>query len=159
MGNLTKSKDRVRKHAEVFTPIHVVKQMCDLIDQEEDGTNPWALGKTWLEPACGNGVFIGEIVRRKLSYCDSFRQGLDALKDVYAIDIQPDNVQQAKCQALGQFTLWCVEECYLVNIDQLRHACDILDTNFIIGNFLKPETITIFDWKTGQELRLSDIAR
>lgn len=145
MGNLSKSKERVRKHAEVYTPIHIVQKMIDLVEQEESGEDVWSIGKTWMEPACGNGVFIGEIVRRKLSQCTDAGSAISALKDVYAVDILPDNVQQARCQALGQFVFWSLKA---------RIACDfgealmIIETNIICGDFLKPETIMIYDWKT-----------
>lgn len=156
MGNLTKSKERVRKHAEVFTPIRIVRQMIDLVENEESGSDVWAPGKTWMEPACGNGVFVGEIVRRKLSRCESVRQGLDALKDVYAVDIQRDNVQQARCQALGQFAVWCLDAGFCVTRKTLHAASEIIDRNIIEGDFLKPETVVIYDWKADRETRLSD---
>ena len=88
MSNIIKSKERVKKHAEVFTPIHIVKQMMDVINAEDEGSDPYSSGKTWLEPACGNGVFVGEIVKRKPSKCSSVDEALNMLKDVYAIDIE-----------------------------------------------------------------------
>lgn len=156
MGNLTKSKERVRKHAEVFTPIRIVRQMIDLVENEESCVDVWELGKTWMEPACGNGVFVGEIVRRKLSRCESIGQGIDALKDVYAVDIQSDNVQQARCQALGQFAVWCLYAGFDVTRETLHSASEIIERNIIGGDFLKPETVVIYDWKACRETRLSD---
>lgn len=144
MSRTTKSKERIKKNAEVYTPIHIVKSMIDVIEQEDCGEDVWAIGKTWLEPSCGNGVFIGEIIRRKLSKCSNAKEAIEALKDVYAVDILPDNVQQARCQALGQFVFWALKE---------RISCDfgealmIIETNIICGDFLKPESIMIYDWK------------
>ena len=145
MSRTVKSKERVRKHAEVYTPIHIVQKMVDLLEQEESGVDVWAIGKTWLEPSCGNGVFIGEIVRRKLSRCLDAKSAIAALKDVYAVDILPDNVQQARCQALGQLVFWALNQ---------RISCDfgealmVIETNIVCGDFLKPETVMIYDWKT-----------
>ena len=156
MGRLTKSKERVRKHAEVFTPIHIVQQMVDLIEKEETGEDVWALGKTWLEPSCGNGVFVGEIVRRKLEHCYGLCAGVSAMRDVYAIDIQADNIEQAKCQAMGQFVRWTCRYELLLLPDDIRLVNDILDRNFIVGDFLKPETIELYDWKLNKYVPLKE---
>lgn len=95
MGKQIKSKKRVHEFAEVFTNEREVKSMCDLIPPEiwED------IVATYLEPACGNGAFLKEILARKLSYCVTPLQGLCALESVYGIDIQADNVEESK-QAL-----------------------------------------------------------
>lgn len=156
MGNIIKSKERVKKCAEVFTPIHIVKKMIDMVEYEGKETDVWEIGKTWMEPSCGNGVFIGEIVRRKLRMCSSLEQGASALKDVYAIDIQQDNVEQARCQAMGQFVVWCTTKGFEINTSFLKHVFSIVEKNFIVGDFLKPETITIYDWKEDCEMSLSE---
>jgi len=56
-----KSKERVQKHGEVFTPQWVVNDMLDLLPADV-----WEPGKTFLEPACGEGAFLVEIYKRKL---------------------------------------------------------------------------------------------
>ena len=56
-----KSKERVAKHGEVFTNLREVNAMLDLI-QADQYTNPLS---TWLEPACGTGNFLLEILKRK----------------------------------------------------------------------------------------------
>ncbi len=61
MADLIKSKNRVRDHGEVFTPDFIVQDMLDLVkDHSENPTS------TFLEPACGNGNFLIEILRRKM---------------------------------------------------------------------------------------------
>ena len=156
MSNLIKSKKRVKDHAEVFTPIHIVKKMIDMINLEDDGSDPYSSGKTWLEPACGNGVFVGEIVNRKLSKCGSVNEALNMLKDVYAIDIQQDNVQQARCQVIGQFVAWSVTSGFVIEHSAVRSAVDIVAQNIIVGDFLNPETIVLLDWKENKWKRLSE---
>lgn len=156
MSNLIKSKKRVKEHAEVFTPIHIVKKMIDMINLEDDGSDPYSSGKTWLEPACGNGVFVGEIVKRKLSKCHFVDEALDMLKDVYAIDIQEDNVHQARCQVIGQFVAWAVTSDFVILPSAVRIAVDIVAQNIVVGDFLKPETIVLFDWKENKWKRLSE---
>lgn len=54
-----KSKERVRDLAEVYTAEREVRAMLDLVPD-------FSLTQTFLEPACGNGNFLIEILRRKL---------------------------------------------------------------------------------------------
>ena len=61
MEQLIKSRKRVREHGEVFTPAWLVKQMCDLLPPEM-----WEKEKTFLEPCCGTGNFLVEILSRSL---------------------------------------------------------------------------------------------
>ena len=57
----TKSKERVREHGEVFTAEREVKAMCDLVKDETE-----RIDSRFLEPACGDGNFLAEILTRKL---------------------------------------------------------------------------------------------
>lgn len=80
---LIKSKQRVKDFAEVFTPAHIVKDMCNLVPEEM-----WiSVDTTFLEPACGTGNFLAEILERKFKLCQSWEDGLRALKSVYGMDI------------------------------------------------------------------------
>lgn len=88
---LIKSRQRVRDFGEVFTPEKIVKQMLDLIPH--DGTT---IDSTYLDPACGNGNFLAEILRRKLALCKCAEDGILAVSSVYGIDIQQDNVEECK---------------------------------------------------------------
>ena len=56
-----KSKERVAKHAEVFTAKREVNAMLDLVKQETE-----RLDSRFLEPACGTGNFLEETLLRKL---------------------------------------------------------------------------------------------
>ena len=82
-----KSKSRVRSFGEVFTSEREVKAMCDLIPE-----NVWKdVGSKFLEPCCGNGNFIVEILRRKLKQCRCAEDVLTAYDSIWGIDIQQDN--------------------------------------------------------------------
>ena len=59
--NQTKSKQRVADHGEVFTAEREVNAMLDLVKQETE-----RIDSRFLEPACGTGNFLAEILRRKL---------------------------------------------------------------------------------------------
>ena len=90
------SKQRVRDHGEVFTHQREVTAMCDLVKAETERTE-----SRFLEPACGTGNFLAEIVSRKLSkvevrfgrsQLEFERNAVLAISSVYGIDILEDNV-------------------------------------------------------------------
>ena len=60
--NLTKSKQRVADHGEVFTPAWMVEAMLDLVKAESE-----RIDARFLEPACGDGNFLVQVLRRKLA--------------------------------------------------------------------------------------------
>lgn len=127
-NKLTKSKERVKKHGEVFTPPHIVKQMCDMLEENSPGT--FEPKKTFLEPTCGNGNFLVEILLRKLNACKSEDDFLPALKSIYGIDLLPDNVQESRARMLALFTAYC-------GAGYEQEAKEILETNIIGGDSLK----------------------
>ena len=59
-----KSKARVSAHGEVFTNEREVNAMLDLVKHETE-----RIDSRFLEPACGDGNFLAEILRRKLAVC------------------------------------------------------------------------------------------
>lgn len=89
---LIKSKERVHKFAEVFTPSRVVRDMCDMLEQESPGA--FDPERTFLEPTCGEGAFVLEILRRKFERCRSRADYRIALESVYGMDIQADNIAE-----------------------------------------------------------------
>lgn len=82
-----KSRTRVRKFGEVFTAQREVEAMCDLLPPEM-----YEPGATYLEPCCGEGVFLLEVLRRKFRRCHSRADYSKALASVWGMDIQADNV-------------------------------------------------------------------
>ena len=96
-----KSKERVAVFGEVFTPKNIVDDMLDLVKEES-----YRIDSTFLEPACGNGNFLVEILRRKLETAkndlETFERNVFvALSSTYGIDIQLDNVEESKARMLG----------------------------------------------------------
>ena len=57
-----KSKQRVADHGEVFTNQREVNAMLDLVKHETE-----RIDSRFLEPACGNGNFLAEVLNRKLN--------------------------------------------------------------------------------------------
>jgi hypothetical protein len=98
-----KSKDRVRDLAEVYTNEREVNAMLDLIPLN---TPDDIIRYRYLEPACGNGNFLIEILRRKLArvtekYAAKSLRIYEfyiarALTTIYGIDICYQNVQEAR---------------------------------------------------------------
>jgi hypothetical protein len=101
-----KSRDRVRDLAEVYTHEREVKAMLDLVeDMFPSAEEPENLDRTFLEPACGHGNFLVEILRRKLRHVTTRRYGhgqrfehrvLRGLASIYGVDICRDNVEEAR---------------------------------------------------------------
>lgn len=86
---LTKSKERIQKYGEVFTPPHIVNQMLDTFPSEM-----FMPDKTFLEPTCGEGAFVVEILKRKFANCKKRKDYTIALQSIYAMEIQADNVEK-----------------------------------------------------------------
>lgn len=133
MERLIKSKDRVRKYAEVFTPKWVVKLM---VDNLEEYNGPLTIEATVLEPACGEGVFLIEILERKLKKAaqknNPKQEALRALKSLYGIDIQEDNVIICRQNLFDMWKAFVKN----TNSDDEINAHDILQKNIVVGNFL-----------------------
>ena len=103
-----KSRERVREHGEVFTAEREVKAMLDLVKDECEN-----IDATFLEPACGDGNFLDEILRRKLGVCrkkyaqsaaDYEKFSFLACTTLYGVDILADNVQRCRERL---FATWC----------------------------------------------------
>ena len=86
---MMKSQERIKKTGEIFTPLELVSEMLDKIppDEWKDPT------KTFIDPACGNGNFLVEVVRRKI---EAGSQPLQALMTTYGVDIMPDNIMECR---------------------------------------------------------------
>ena len=136
-----KSKKRVAEHGEVFTNEREVKAMCDLVAQECD-----RIDSRFLEPACGSGNFLAEILTRKLATVkkmyksnpyDYERYSVLAVTSIYGVDILADNV--AECRE-RLFKLWDKEYksiCKKAVSDETREAVKyILSKNILCGNAL-----------------------
>lgn len=102
MGQATqvKTKKRVADHGEVFTNDREVNAMLDLVKHETE-----RIDSRFLEPACGNGNFLAEVLRRKLVVVDSrYRQSQIAwerncfvsLSSIYGVDILEDNTVECR---------------------------------------------------------------
>ena len=106
-----KSKERVSAHGEVFTNPREVNAMLDLVKAETE-----RIDSRFLEPACGDGNFLIEILRRKLAICISrvkARQytqlqyehdAIWAISSIYGIELLADNATACRERLLNCFT-------------------------------------------------------
>ena len=93
-----KSRQRVADHGEVFTNPREVNAMLDLVHDES-----YRLDSRFLEPACGDGNFLIEILRRKLSLLASVKsstewefKSLIAVGSCYGIELLEDNAEACR---------------------------------------------------------------
>ncbi len=102
--SIVKSKQRVADHGEVFTPAWMVEAMLDLVKGESE-----RIDSRFLEPACGNGNFIVQILKRKLaavelkfgkSEFERRHYALLALMCIYGVELLPDNIAECRANVL-----------------------------------------------------------
>ncbi len=96
MSEQIKSKSRVAEYGEVITNIREIRDMLNLVKNETQ-----RLDSKFLEPACGDGQFILEVLREKLVilknkyYLNKYeyeKHLILVVGSTYGIDILEDNV-------------------------------------------------------------------
>ena len=153
-----KSKKRVADHGEVFTADREVIAMLDLVKQETE-----RIDSRFLEPACGEGVFLSEILKRKLKIVETRyaksqkeyeRYSFLAISSIYGIDILEDNAIICRKKLFevfrsGYIKLFGVK----INEDYLKSINYVLYLNIIYGDALTlktagliHESITFSEW-------------
>jgi hypothetical protein len=154
---LVKSKKRVADHGEVFTNEREVNAMLDLVKHETE-----RIDSRFLEPACGNGNFLAEILRRKLNVVNQRyaknqteweKNALIAVSSVYGVELLEDNAEECRERLFKIFT-----KSYFYNfgtngiMDYLNSIKFIISRNILIGdalNFINPKSekpIVFSEW-------------
>jgi len=150
--NLFKSKQRVADHGEVFTPPKIVEAMLDLVKHESE-----RIDSRFLEPACGSGNFLVEVLRRKLktveikfanSDFEKRHYALLALMCIYGIELLADNIVECRANMLeilaDYLNLQESDDLYLA-------AAYVLSQNLVNGDALAmrvgdSKPITFAEW-------------
>lgn len=121
MSGVDREKTRVKATGEVFTPTPLVQEMLDRLPDDAFSD----IDKTFLDPSCGDGQFLGEVLIYKLKALgrnnitdQEFQQ---ALSSIYGVDLMQDNVDLCR-------------ERLLCGRDDLRH---IVEQNIYQCNSLK----------------------
>lgn len=89
MSGVERSAARIKATAEVFTPTDLVNEVLDQLPPELF-VDP---SKTFIDPACGDGQFLTEVLIRKVANGIDFET---ALSSIYGVDLMPDNVEQCR---------------------------------------------------------------
>ena len=147
-----RTKQRVADHGEVFTPAWLVEAMLDLVKDETE-----RIDSRFLEPACGSGNFLVQVLRRKLAAVElkygksDFERryyALLALMCIYGIELLPDNIAECRANLLEKFADYLrLDE----SDEHYRAASYVLSQNIVHGDALKMlthegESITFAEW-------------
>lgn len=163
MTRQVKTKQRVAAHGEVFTAEREVNAMLDLVKQETE-----RIDSRFLEPACGDGNFLAEILRRKLavvkrkyrkSPIDFEKYAVLAASSIYGVDILQDNVEACRER---MFAIWDREYRAVlkkeINQDCREAVRFILSRNIVCGNALSLKKVDPFGNDTGEPIVFSEWA-
>lgn len=141
-----KSKKRVTDHGEVFTSEREVNAMLDLVKQETE-----RIDSRFLEPACGSGNFLVEVLNRKLnivasryrkSQLEYERYSVIAISSIYGVDILEDNVVECRKRLFEIFE----KQYYSLYKSNCKEECNtsikyILERNILRGDALTLKTV------------------
>jgi len=136
-----KTRERVTDHGEVFTAEREVNAMLDLVKSETE-----RIDSRFLEPACGDGNFLTEILKRKLRVvksrygknpADYERYAVIAVTSIYGVDLLQDNVVECCARMFDIFDKEYTENCKEEANDETRKAVRfILSRNILCGDAL-----------------------
>ncbi len=157
-----KTKKRVADHGEVFTSDREVNAMLDLVKQETE-----RIDSRFLEPACGNGNFLAEVLKRKLAVVENKyrtsqveweRNCLIAISSIYGVDILEDNTLECQERLFIIFSKIYVDSFGInAKIELLKSIKFILKRNILWGDaldFTNPVTkkpIVFSEWSMVNE--------
>jgi len=149
---IVRSKQRVADHGEVFTPASMVEAMLDLAKAESE-----RIDSRFLEPACGSGNFLVQVLRRKLAAVDlkygrsDFERrhyALFGLMCIYGIELLEDNIAECRANLLEILS----DHLTIEDSDDLyRAASHVLSQNIVHGDALtmltgEGEPIVFAEW-------------
>lgn len=163
-----KSKDRVAEHGEVFTNEREVNAMLDLVKQETE-----RIESRFLEPACGDGNFLAEVLNRKLAVVkqkygknasEYEKYAVLALSSLYGVDIMEDNVEECRDRLYAIWDKAYTKQCKAsVNEECQEAARFILQHNILCGDALtmlrndgNPIVFAQWDLVTGNKIKRRD---
>jgi hypothetical protein len=166
------SRKRVTDHGEVYTAKREVDAMLDLVKQETE-----RIESRFLEPACGTGNFLAEILDRKLGVVETRygknqleyeRYSVIAVSSVYGIDILEDNVVRCRNRLFDIFSERYDSLYKQATKEECKKAVKyILGRNIIWGDALSlktvgetPKPIVFSEWSSvnGNMIKRRDFA-
>jgi len=168
--SVTNTRQRLIDHGEVFTPPGLVNDMLDLVAHECE-----RIDSRFLEPACGNGNFLAEVLRRKLLTVDRKdaknksrwqRDAVLAVCSLYGIDLLADNIAVCKARLLA-IVADTYEACHKTALPDAvcRAVAFILAKNIVQADALTFRTsddqpIVLSEWShlNGMQLKRRDFS-
>lgn len=136
-----KSKDNVRDFGEVFTSEREVNAMLDLVKQETE-----RIDSRFLEPACGTGNFLIEILRRKMdvifskyrtSQTECEKYLVIGIGSLYGIDLLKENVDECRERLFKAFKKRYESSCKSYATDDFEKVIQyVLSKNIVCGDAL-----------------------
>lgn len=138
-----KSKERVRERGEVFTAAREVNAMLDLVKDETEN-----IDSTFLEPACGDGNFLAEVLRRKLKVCrakygksaaDYEKFSFLACTTLYGVDIMADNVERCRERLFEEWEKDSLKTDYHEKV--AKSVRRVFEKNILLGNALSMKRV------------------
>jgi type I restriction-modification system DNA methylase subunit len=120
MSGVERDALRVKATQEVFTPTPMVQSILSKLnaalfhDPEQE----------FIDPTCGDGQFLGEVLIRKMEQGHNFEQ---ALSTIYGVDLMQDNVD------LCRERLLCGREDLRHIVERNIVCADSLDYNYTFG--------------------------
>lgn len=163
------SKQRVADHGEVYTAKREVNAMLDLVKEETE-----RIDSRFLEPACGTGNFLVEILNRKMEAVrkqfsknryEYDRASAQAVSSMYGVELLPDNVETCRQRLLTQYLDTYRQHQSADASPDLEHCIQfLLKKNILCGDALtmlqeNEEPITFCEWTfigTGGKVKRRD---
>ena len=141
MKKKKKKKKRVSEHGEVFTNEREVNAMLDLVKDET-----LRIDSRFLEPACGDGNFLIEILKRKINVVKKKykkdekeweKQSLIALMSCYGVELLKDNVEACIDRLYKFWEKEYEKHCEKIKSENIKQVAKfILSKNILCGNAL-----------------------
>jgi len=119
MSGIERDKLRVKETSEVFTPTKDIQEKLDILEKE-DPELFLNSNKTFLEPSCGDGQFLSEVVIRKMERSNCTLE--QVLSTTYGVELMEDNVKLCKERLAGP--------------NPTQEILDILDKNIVCHDAL-----------------------
>ena len=150
------SKQRVADHGEVYTAKREVNAMLDLVKEETE-----RIDSRFLEPACGTGNFLVEILNRKMEAVrkqfakNRYEYDLasaQAVSSMYGVELLPDNTAICRQRLFELFLDIYQQQQHAEAADELKNCIQyLLRKNILCGDALTMlqndgQPITFCEW-------------
>ena len=152
-----RSSERARDLGEVFTPEGTVNEMLNLLQDINYASK-------FLEPGCGSGNFLVEILSRKIQMVSRLPEVVTSLKSgrlsefefkcvialasIYGVDIDPLNIEEARERLVDVFNEKYKTLTKKEVPDYLSAAVNhVLEMNILLGDLVNaPEKVEVIEY-------------